>query len=89
MSDNKRRGRVSSGKPAFVTRSDDEDTLWSVEEIVGENPAQYKVKRSGNDPETGKPWSESWVPKYDCTDDLVIRWEAKQPRDKDGAASGF
>jgi hypothetical protein len=62
----------------FVPQEDDEETLWEVVEITGERAKQYKVKWKGVDPKTNKPWEQSWVPKHDCTDDLVMEWRKKQ-----------
>lgn len=61
----------------FVPQSDDEETLWEVIEITAERPKQYKVKWKGIDPDTGRPWAQSWVPKTDCTDDLRRVWKKK------------
>jgi len=62
----------------FEPQEDDEETLWEVIEITGEKPKYYKVRWKGTDPATLKPWAQSWVPKKDCTDDLVLEWKRKQ-----------
>jgi hypothetical protein len=59
----------------FEPGSDDNETLWSVLEIVKEDKRRYLVKWEGTDPDTGKPWDPSWVPKTDCTDDLIYEWK--------------
>lgn len=69
---------VSQPETQFIPQEDDEDTLWSVIEILAENKKQYKVLWEGDDPATGKPWKPSWVAKHDCTDDLVARWKKKK-----------
>jgi hypothetical protein len=70
----------------FVPQEDDEETLWEVIEITAEKPKAYKVKWAGIDPQTGDPWQESWVPKSDCTDDLVMTWKRNQAKKKKEAA---
>ncbi|KAF5310225.1 hypothetical protein D9619_010251 [Psilocybe cf. subviscida] len=71
----------------FVPQEDDEETLWEVVEITGERARQYKVRWKGVDPKTNKPWDQSWVPKHDCTDDLVMEWKKKQRRKSTSGAS--
>ena len=66
---------LSSQETQFVPREDDEEILWKVIEITSEKGDLYKVRWEGNDPETGKPWPQSWVPKHDCTNDLVRAWK--------------
>jgi hypothetical protein len=68
----------------FIPQSDDEETLWKVIEITAERPKQYKVKWEGINPDTGKPWAQSWVPKSDCTDDLRKVWKMKLNDTKKG-----
>lgn len=63
---------------AFVQRSDDEEELWEVIEITKEKATMFKVRWKGDDPETGKPWAQSWVPKSDVTDDLKKDWKRRQ-----------
>ncbi|KXN92050.1 hypothetical protein AN958_10037 [Leucoagaricus sp. SymC.cos] len=65
---------VSSLEEHFVERSDDGETLWEVEQIVGERGNKYRVRWVGVD-EKGKPWPLDWVPKSDCTDPLVRTWK--------------
>lgn len=75
----------------FVPQEDDEETLWDVIEITGERTNQYKVRWAGNDPATGKPWAQSWVPKHDCTDDLIRDWKiakAKKKKEAEKRKSG-
>ena len=70
----------------FEPLPDDSDTLWNVLEILKENKQRYLVKWEGIDPETGKPWRHSWVPKSDCTDDLIREWKitkAKKAKKRD------
>lgn len=69
---------VASPSQKFVPEDDDEETLWEVESITAEKNNQYKVKWVGLDPMTGKPWAQSWVPKKDCTPDLVLAWKLKK-----------
>lgn len=65
----------------FELREDDE--LYEVLEIIGERKNEYRVRWAGNDPKTKKPWLPSWVPKHDCTDDLVIIWKKQQRKQKE------
>lgn len=69
---------VSDLETQFMPQSDDEDELWEVIEITGERSKEYKVKWAGINEKTSKPWPQSWVPKHDCTDDLVLTWKAKK-----------
>jgi hypothetical protein len=57
--------------------------LWEVIEITAEYGNKYKVKWAGVDPLTGKPWEQSWVPKHDCTHNLVTGWEMKKQKSKE------
>ena len=67
----------------FEPGIDDNETLWSVLEIIKEDKKRYLVKWEGIDPDTGKPWDPSWVPKRDCTDDLIYEWKVtKAKKDK-------
>ncbi|KAF8132565.1 hypothetical protein EV363DRAFT_112573 [Boletus edulis] len=77
-SDNESNNIRSEGETQFVSQSGDEDVLWQVEEITAERGNKYRVKWVGIDPDTGKPWAQSWVPKHDCTNDLVHDWKAKK-----------
>ncbi|KAJ3575404.1 hypothetical protein NP233_g1108 [Leucocoprinus birnbaumii] len=72
---------VSSIEHQFSEREDDDETLWEVEEIVGEKGKKYRVRWSGVD-EKGKPWPLDWVLKEDCTPTLVKAWKAKQAEAK-------
>jgi len=62
----------------FVPQDNDDEILYAVEEITAERGNKYKVKWSGVNPATGKPWPQDWVNKRDCTDDLVAEWKAKK-----------
>ncbi len=61
-------------KQRFVPRENDDQTLHTVIKITGETKKEFKVMWAGDDPDTGKPWAQSLVPKKDCTDDLVDAW---------------
>jgi hypothetical protein len=61
--------------------------LWDVIEITAEQGSKYKVKWAGTDPQTGKPWGQSWVAKRDCTDGLVGAWKMKQQKRKEKNAA--
>jgi len=61
----------------FEPCEDDDETSYEVVEITGETKGTYKVCWKGNDPKTRKPWPQSWVPREDCTDDLVRIWNGK------------
>lgn len=67
----------STHESQFIPQSDDDETLWRVIEITAERPKQFKVRWDGLNPENGKPWAQSWVPKSDCTDDLRKEWKKK------------
>lgn len=73
---------ISSPDTQFVPQEDDDDLLWEVIEITSERGSNYKVRWAGIDPQTGKPWKQSWVPKHDCTDILVRAWKVKQAKDR-------
>lgn len=62
----------------FEPGSDDNETLWNVLQIVKESKNKYLVKWEGVDPDTGKPWDLSWVPKHDCTNELIHEWKASK-----------
>ncbi|KAI0719991.1 hypothetical protein C8T65DRAFT_634525 [Cerioporus squamosus] len=66
----------------FVPQENDAETLWDVIEITAERAKEYKVRWKGNDPATGKPWAQSWVPKHDCTDDLIRDWKIAKAKKK-------
>jgi hypothetical protein len=71
---------VSDPSQRFRPREDDDETLHEVIEITDETKDRYKVRWQGNDPKTKKPWPQSWVPKWDCTDDLVLIWKREKKR---------
>lgn len=75
---------VSERETQFVSQDDDDEILWEVIAITSEKPKAYKVQWAGVDPKTHKPWPQSWVPKRDCTDDLVIEWKRKLALKKKG-----
>ncbi|KAF9044295.1 hypothetical protein BJ165DRAFT_1528852 [Panaeolus papilionaceus] len=70
--------QISSPSQKFEPQEGDEEALWEVIEITGEKSGYYKVRWDGLDPKTMKPWPLSWVPRHDCTDDLVMVWKQKQ-----------
>ena len=72
----------SEPETQFIPQEDDDETLWEVIEITAEKKKLYKVRWKGFDPKTQKPWPLSWVPKHDCTDDLVRNWKFKQAQKK-------
>ncbi|KIK43895.1 hypothetical protein CY34DRAFT_35535, partial [Suillus luteus UH-Slu-Lm8-n1] len=69
---------LSEFETQFEPRSNDDDVLWEVIEIVAERGKKYRVRWAGNDPKTGRPWPLDWVPKHDCTDHLVGEWKRKK-----------
>ncbi|KAG1813614.1 uncharacterized protein BJ212DRAFT_401711 [Suillus subaureus] len=71
-------GELSEFETQFEPRSNDDDALWEVIEIVAERGKKYRVRWAGNDPKTGRPWPLDWVPKHDCTDHLVEEWKRKK-----------
>ncbi|KAG2067698.1 hypothetical protein BDR04DRAFT_835311 [Suillus decipiens] len=71
-------GELSEFETQFEPRSNDDDALWEVIEIVAERGKKYRVRWAGNDPKTGRPWPLDWVPKHDCTDHLVEEWKKKK-----------
>lgn len=67
------------------TNEFDEEQDWDVEAILdqrgkGKN-LRYLVKWAGVD-KSGKPWPNDWVPKSDCSDELVAAWEGSRGRSK-------
>jgi len=40
--------------------------VWAVIEILAEKGNRYRVQWYGTDPDTGKPWPPSWIPKKDA-----------------------
>ncbi|KAF9233775.1 hypothetical protein BU15DRAFT_53439 [Melanogaster broomeanus] len=73
---------VSERETQFVPRSDDDEVLWEVQEITAERGKKYRVKWAGIDPATRKPWSQSWVDKRDCTDQLVAEWKSDEKEEE-------
>jgi hypothetical protein len=73
---------ISPPQTQFVPQEGDEDVLWKVIEITAENKKSYKVRWDGVDPKTNKPWAQSWVPKHDCTNDLVAEWKLSKAKKK-------
>jgi hypothetical protein len=69
---------VDASETGFVLEEDDGRTLWEAIEITGEKPGFYKIRWAGIDPDTGKPWKQSWSEKEDCTEGLIREWEHKQ-----------
>lgn len=67
-----------SSQEHFVPQSNDQELLWTVLAITDERKGKYKVKWAGINPETGRPWPQNWVPRADCTDDLVAEWKRKK-----------
>jgi len=74
---------VSDPSQTFKPREDDDKTLYEVIEITGETKTKYKVRWKGNNPETKKPWLQSWVLKRDCTNDLVLIWKTEKKKQKE------
>lgn len=64
----------SQSEVEFIPKSDDEETLYNVECILAERRGQYLVKWEGVD-ENGGDWPHDWVPKADCTPELVKEWK--------------
>lgn len=71
----------------FEPHSDDEETLYNVEKILDERGNKFLVQWEGTDPQTGKKWPPDWVPKTDCTDDLIAEWKQAKERRKRGRDS--
>lgn len=44
----------------------------------------YLVRWAGIDPETNEPWKPTWVPKRDCDEELVARWEQNKQFNEEG-----
>lgn len=66
----------STGDSQFDNEPEGE--LWEVIEITAERPKLYRVKWKGNNPVTGRPWPQDWIPKKDVTDDLKEVWKEKK-----------
>jgi hypothetical protein len=64
----------------FQSQSDDEENLYNVERILAEKGRKYLVQWEGIDPVTGEKWEPDWVPKTDCTDDLIADWKREKAR---------
>ena len=77
MSDDEQES-LSDAETQFIPQEDDDQTLWEVIEITAEKGKAYKVRWKGVNPNTQKPWPQSWVAKHDCTDDLVRHWKLKK-----------
>ena len=64
---------MAESQVKFSPRDEDEDELWEVVEILAARKMNSKegfiVRWAGLNPDTGKPWEDSWVPREDCTDD--------------------
>lgn len=76
----------SESSQQFVPQDDDAETLWKVIEITNERSRQYQVRWEGINPATNKPWPLDWVPKSDCTPDLVKAWKTKKANRKSKGA---
>ena len=61
----------------FVPKDDDDETLWDVKKILDERADRYLIRWAGVDP-AGRPWEDSWVPRCDVTDDLVLDWNSRR-----------
>jgi hypothetical protein len=73
---------VSDWSQWFEPREDDSEMVYEVVEITGETQDRYQVCWNGEDPKTRKPWPQSWLPKEDCANDLVLMWNSKRPKRK-------
>ena len=51
---------------------------FEVVEIVEEDGKRYKVRWAGKDPKTGQPWPLDWVPKSNCSPNLIEDWKKKK-----------
>ncbi|KAI0049327.1 hypothetical protein FA95DRAFT_891089 [Auriscalpium vulgare] len=75
----RRSSDLEDSQVKFEPGSSDGEQLWEAIEIVKEDPKRgFLVRWAGNDPNTGKPWPNSWSLREDCTDDLVQEWREKQ-----------
>ncbi|KAF8876922.1 hypothetical protein BD779DRAFT_1804118 [Infundibulicybe gibba] len=77
---------ISERETQFIPQEDDDENLWEVIEITAQRKDQYRVRWAGLDPKTKQPWPLSWVPRHDCTDELVLKWKLKQAKKKKGDA---
>ncbi|KAJ1306539.1 hypothetical protein OPQ81_007540 [Rhizoctonia solani] len=73
---------AGSYETQFESHSDDEENLYSVERILAEKGGKYLVQWEGIDPTTGEKWAPDWVPKTDCTDDLIADWKLEKAKMK-------
>ncbi|CAG8638933.1 5455_t:CDS:2, partial [Acaulospora colombiana] len=74
-------GDESQGLTHFEPHtSDDSQSLWPVNRILRESRSKYEVEWAGLDPETGKPWKPSWIPKEDCSDACIQDWKEEKRR---------
>ncbi|CAE6437595.1 unnamed protein product [Rhizoctonia solani] len=73
---------AASYETQFEAHSDDEEHLFNVERILAEKGRKYLVQWEGLDPTTGEKWAPDWVPKTDCTDDLITDWKLEKARMK-------
>ncbi|KAG8762453.1 hypothetical protein FRC11_009304 [Ceratobasidium sp. 423] len=73
---------AGSYETQFEAHSDDEENLFNVERILAERGRKYLVQWEGIDPVTGEKWAPDWVPKTDCTDDLIADWKQEKARMK-------
>ncbi|CAE6471966.1 unnamed protein product [Rhizoctonia solani] len=69
---------AGSYETQFEVRSDDGENLYNVEKILAEKGGKYLVQWEGIDPTTGEKWAPDWVPKTDCTDDLIADWKREK-----------
>ena len=73
----------SDDETQFEPHSDDD--LFDVVEILGEKAnGTYLVRWAGTD-SNGEPWPDSWVPRKDITDDLVVEWRKKKAQKRRAA----
>ncbi|CAE7229742.1 unnamed protein product [Rhizoctonia solani] len=73
---------ISSYETQFEAHSDDEENLYNVEKILAEKGNKYLIQWEGIDPTTGEKWAPDWVPKTDCTDDLIADWKREKAEKK-------
>lgn len=71
----------------FESQSGDEENLYNVERILAEKGRKYLVQWEGTDPTTGQRWPPDWVPKTDCTNDLIADWKREKAKMKRGQRS--
>ncbi|CAE6495641.1 unnamed protein product [Rhizoctonia solani] len=73
---------AGSYETQFEAHSDDGENLYNVEKILAEKGGKYLVQWEGIDPTTGEKWAPDWVPKTDCTDDLIADWKREKAAKK-------